>query len=65
MTIGEKLLLYRAKYNLTQKQMAKLLNVHSNMIHRYEKENVTPRKVKVIQIEKKLKELEMNKNEND
>lgn len=58
MTIGEKILMYRAKHNLTQQQMADLLGVHCNMIHRYEKGGVNPHKVKVIQLEQKMKELE-------
>lgn len=58
MTIGEKILMFRAKHNLTQKQMAGIIGVHPNMIQRYEQGVNNPHKIKVIQIEEKLKELE-------
>lgn len=50
--------MYRAKHNLTQQQMADLLGVHCNMIHRYEKGGVNPHKVKIIQLEQKMNDLE-------
>lgn len=61
MEIGERLLQYRAKHNLTQKQLADLIGVNNTIIHRYEKGMVKPHKIKEIQISEKLNELENEK----
>lgn len=65
MTIGERLLMFRAKYNLTQKQMSKLIDENINMLYRYENGNNKPHKKNELRILMKLERLEKEKENND
>lgn len=64
MTIGEKLLMFRAKYNLTQKQMAGLIDENINMLYRYENGNNKPHKKNELRILMKLEKLEKERENN-
>lgn len=64
MTIGERLLMFRAKYNLTQKQMSKLIDENINMLYRYENGNNKPHKKNELRILMKLDELEKERKNN-
>ena len=57
---SKKLLEFRAKHNLTQTQMADILGVTLNMIHRYERGLSQPSAVNKIRFENKMKEWEEN-----
>lgn len=65
MTIGERLLMFRAKYNLTQKQMSKLIGENVNMLYRYENGNNKPHKKNELRILMKLEKLEKERENND
>lgn len=65
MTIGERLLMFRAKYNLTQKQMARLIDENVNMLYRYENGNNKPHKKNELRILMKLEKLEKERENND
>ena len=56
------LLEFRAKHNLTQKQLAEILQVNVNMVGRYELGISEPTKVNRIKQEQKMKEWENGKN---
>ena len=58
MDYGRTLLEYRAKHNLTQIQLADILGVTFNMIHRYERGSSQPSAVNKIRFENKMKEWE-------
>lgn len=64
MNYMKELLEFRAKHNLTQVQLAKIFGVASNTIHRYENGTSKPTAMHKIQIENKMKEYEVKKNEN-
>lgn len=58
MDFGEMLLGYRAKHNLSQKQLAEIIGVRQEMVSKYESgEHVPTRKNKLI-YENKMKERE-------
>lgn len=59
---GIELLEFRAKHNLTQTQLAEILGVGVNMIHRYETQKNEPTKVNKIKFENKMKEWEEKQN---
>ena len=61
---GITLLEFRAKHLLTQKQLAEILGVGVNMIHRYETRKSEPTQVNKIKFENKMKEWEGSNNEN-
>ena len=63
MEYSKKLLEFRAKHNLTQKQLADIIGVGSFMIYRYEKGISKPSAVNKIKFENKMKEWEEKKNE--
>ena len=63
MEFGRKLLEFRAKYNLTQKQLADYLGVNAMAIYRYENNKYNPSQVNKIKIENKMKEWEEKKND--
>ena len=63
MDFGRTLLEFRAKYNLTQKQLADYLGVNAMAIYRYENNKYNPSQVNKIKIENKMKEWEENKND--
>lgn len=58
MDYGKKLLEFRAKHNLTQKQLAELLSVSSYMVFRYEADMNKPSAKNKIKFENKMKEWE-------
>jgi DNA-binding XRE family transcriptional regulator len=60
MAFGEKLLDFRAKYNLTQIQVADIIGVSNEMICFYEKGKYKPHPKNKIRFEKKMKEWEEN-----
>ena len=64
MEYGERLLQFRAKHELTQRQLAQVLKVGHNMVFRYEKGITNPSARNKIIYEKRLREWEENKNEN-
>jgi transcriptional regulator with XRE-family HTH domain len=64
MNYGITLLEFRAKHLLTQTQLADILGVTLNMIHRYETQKNEPTEKNKIVFENKMKEWEVNKNEN-
>lgn len=59
---GITLLEFRAKHLLTQTQLANILGVGVNMIHRYETKKAEPTQVNKIIFENKMKEWEEKKN---
>lgn len=62
MDFGRALLEFRAKHNLTQKQLADYLGISVMAIHRYENNKNKPSKVNAIKFENKMKEWEVQKN---
>lgn len=62
--LGNRILMYRAKHNLTQRQMAILLGEHHNAICWLETGKHQPHKTKEIRITLKMNELE-GKDENN
>jgi DNA-binding XRE family transcriptional regulator len=58
MELSKQLLEFRAKHNLTQAQLAKIVGVTTNTIFRYENEKNRPHKIRKIQILNKMKEWE-------
>ena len=62
---GITLLEFRAKHLLTQKQLAEILGVGVNMIHRYETKKAEPTQVNKIIFENKMKEWEEKHNKED
>ena len=63
MDFGRTLLEFRAKHNLTQKQLADYLGVNAMAIYRYENNKYNPSQVNKIKIENKMKEWEEKKND--
>ena len=63
MDFGRTLLEFRAKHNLTQKQLADYLGINKMAIYRYENNKNKPSQVNKIKIENKMKEWEEKKNE--
>lgn len=61
MDYGKLLLEFRAKHDLTQTQLANILGVTLNMVHRYETGTNNPSEVNKIRFEKKMKEWELRK----
>ena len=64
MSFGRKMLEFRAKHNLTQNQLAQILGVALNTVHKSECEKTNPSRRNEIVFENKMKEWEKNKNEN-
>ena len=62
MDFGRTLLEFRAKHNLTQKQLADYLGINVMAIYRYENNKNNPSKVNKIKFENKMKEWEEQKN---
>ena len=58
MNFGKKMLEFRAKHNLTQKQLAEIIGVDMNTVHRTETEKTKPTKRNAIIFENKMKEWE-------
>ena len=63
MDFGRTLLEFRAKYNLTQKQLADYLGINVMAIYRYENNKYNPTQVNKIKFENKMKEWEEQKND--
>ena len=62
MDFGKMLLDFRAKHNLTQKQLADIIGVDMNTIHRTETEKSQPTRRNAIIFENKMKEWEEKQN---
>lgn len=62
MNFGRMLLEFRAKHNLTQKQLADIIGVDINTIHRTETAKTQPTSRNAIIFENKMKEWEEQKN---
>lgn len=58
MDFSRKMLEFRAKHNLTQKQLADIIGVETNTIHRTETEKSQPTRRNAIIFENKMKEWE-------
>lgn len=58
MLFKDELLEFRAKFDLTQKQAAKILGVNPNMIFRYEKGFAKPSDKNLIILRKKMYQYE-------
>jgi DNA-binding XRE family transcriptional regulator len=55
MNFGRKMLEFRAKYNLTQKQLADIIGVDVNTVHRTETDKTKPTSRNQIIFENKMK----------
>ena len=64
MEFGRTLLEFRARHNLTQKQLADYLGISVMAIYRYENNKYNPTQVNKIKFENKMKEWEESNNEN-
>ena len=64
MDFGKKLLEFRAKYSLSQKQTSEIVGVSYEMISQYENGKYKPTARNKIIFENKMKEWEENNNEN-
>lgn len=62
MTLGERMLEYRAKHKLTQKQLANLLDENPNTIFKCENDKHKLHKVNEVRLHLKMRNLEENKN---
>ena len=63
MDLGRKMLEFRAKHNLTQKQLADIIGVDLNTISRTENEKSKPTRRNAIIFENKMKEWEEKQND--
>ena len=64
MDFGRTLLEFRARHDLTQKQLAHIIGVNTNTVYRTENGKTVPTQVNKIKFENKMKEWEENNNEN-
>ena len=64
MEFSEKIIKFRVKWNLSQREAAEILGVNKNMIYQYESGLVNPRKVNLIAFDEKMKKWEEKNNEN-
>ena len=62
MSFGRKMLEFRARHNLTQAQLAKIVGIAINTVQRLENEINKPTKRNSIKIENKMKEWEEKQN---
>ena len=62
MKFGERLLHFRAKYDLTQQNVAEIFGITQRMIYLYEANLCQPNPKNKIMFENKMKEWEENKN---
>ena len=58
MEFSEKIIKFRAKWNLSQREAAEILGINKNMIYQYESGLVNPRKVNLIAFDEKMKKWE-------
>ncbi|MGI6280159.1 MAG: helix-turn-helix domain-containing protein [Acutalibacteraceae bacterium] len=63
MDFGRTLLEFRAKHNLTQKQLANIIGVDTNTVYRTENGKTEPTQVNKIKFENKMKEFEEKEGE--
>lgn len=64
MTLGERMLQYRAKHKISQRQLAELLGEkHINTIHRIECNKHKPHKINEIRLTEKMDKLEEEERE--
>lgn len=61
MTLAERMVMYRAKHKLTQREMGRLIDESLNMVFKCEK-GVNLHTVNRLRLEMKLKELEEQEN---
>lgn len=64
MEFSKKMIEFRAKWNLSQQEAARILGIHKNMVWRYENDIVKPRKINLIIFDEKMKKWEEKNNEN-
>ena len=64
MEFSEKIIKFRVKWNLRQREATEILGVNKNMIYRYESNLVNPRKVNLIAFDEKMRKWEEKNNEN-
>ena len=62
MNVGERMLHYRAKHDLSQKKLAELLGVGVQIVYRAESEKYKMHRVNEIKLMNKMDELEEVKN---
>ena len=62
MTLGERMLHYRARHNLSQRQLDRLLGISTHSTYKIENGVNKLRKTRKIFIESKMKELEEKEN---
>lgn len=62
MTIGDRMLILRAKKRWTQAQLAEAMGENTATIFRFENAKTKPHKAVAVRIELKLKELEEKEN---
>ena len=62
MTLGERMLQYRAKHNLSQRRLADLLGTNTTAIFRWESNKNKPHKANELRLLNKMKELEEKEN---
>jgi DNA-binding XRE family transcriptional regulator len=62
MAFGRKMLEFRANHNLTQKQLAEIIGVDVNTVHRTETEKTNPTLRNQIIFENRMKEWEEKQN---
>ena len=60
MTFGEKCLKFRARFSLTQEDLAKMFDVTTQMIGRYENGITLPREANRIRFEEFMEKAEVN-----
>lgn len=58
MEFSEKIIKFRVKWNLSQREAAEILGVNRNMIYQYESGLVNPRKVNLIAFDEKMRKWE-------
>ena len=64
MTLGERMLQYRAKHKISQRQLTELLGEkHINTIHRIECNKHKPHKINEIRLTEKMDKLEEEERE--
>lgn len=63
MEFGRTLLEFRARHNLTQKQLANIIGVDTNTVYRTENGKTVPTQVNKIKFENKMKEWEEKQND--
>lgn len=63
MTLGERMLTYRARHNISQRELADLLGTYDNNVSRIELGKHKPHRANELKFNLKMNELEGNENE--